>query len=67
MTHKKNPAERGSASRAPNVFSLAANSPETISQPLVTRQSEFVARRFGLSAAVAAVVASHAFKTEARQ
>jgi len=61
MTQKKRPAAQGSASRAPNVFSLAANGSEIISQPLVTLQSDFVARRFGLSATAARIVAVHAF------
>ena len=45
--HKKNPAAQGSASRAPKTFSLAANSSEIVSQPLVSIQVDFVARHFG--------------------
>jgi hypothetical protein len=60
MAQKKRPAAQGSASRAPITFSLAVNVSE-IPQSLALRQSDFVARRFGLSTAVAALVAQHAF------
>jgi hypothetical protein len=61
MVLTKNPAQRA-ASRAGDIFeSLAASNGLQIPRPPLTLQSDFVPRRFGLSAEMAAIVAIHAF------
>jgi hypothetical protein len=61
MATKTNPAPRA-AGRAGDTFeSLAASNGLQIPCSPLTLQSDFVARRFGLSAEMAAIAAIHAF------
>ena len=65
--HKRRPAA-ARAGRARDLFDcLAALNHPQIPCPLASRQSDFVARRFGLSASIAALVARHAFHAEGRR
>jgi hypothetical protein len=67
MAAKRNPAPLA-AGRALDKFGCrAASNDRENTRPLVSVQAAFVARRFGLSAAVAALVAEHAFTAEARR